>query len=271
MAGSRHSRPTSRANLLKGVRHARTRLPAPTRRRRSPIVYGALIAAAGLVLGGIATSYAVSKDTSVPTHGDSIPNVTTVENTIKAYYGATSATYPNVGTVTIPSHTGNYAVEVGNIEARAKTYLEGVLADPSSHGPKPALVFDIDDTSLNTLDYELYVNFAYTPASNELFVDNEAFPAVYGMPTLVNWAKNNGFTVFFLTGRPEAQRAPTVQNLVNVGYHVPADSKIFLKQPTPPSYLSLLGGPDVHDHRVQVGHPQAHRQGPRLRHRRRLR
>lgn len=214
-----------------------------TRRRPSPIVAGALIAAAGLVLGGIATSYAVGSDSSVPTKGDSIPNVTTVENTIKAYYGAATASYPNVGTVTIPSRTGNYAAEMAKIEDRAKTYLNGVLADPTSHGAHPALVFDIDDTTLNTYDYELYVNFAYTPASNELFVDNEAFPAVYGMPTLVNWARGHGFSVFFLTGRPEAQRAPTVQNLTNVGYKVPTDSHIYLKQPTPPAYLSCSAAP----------------------------
>ncbi len=218
-----------------------------TRRRLGPIGVGALIAAAGLVFGGLTTaSGTTAHPASVPTRGDSIPNVTTVESTIKAYYGSASATYPNVGTVTIPSRTGNYAKEVAKIQDRAKTYLEGVLADPGSHGPNPAVVFDVDDTTLNTFDYEVYVNFAYTPASNQLFVENAAFPSVYGMPRLANWAAKAGFTVFFLTGRPEAQRAPTLQNLQNVGYGRAAlrDARVYLKQPTPPAYLHCSASPN---------------------------
>jgi predicted secreted acid phosphatase len=50
----------------------------------------------------------------------------------------------------------------------------------------------------------------------------------------VNQAVAHGYTIFFLTGRPEAQRAGTTTNLANAGYPaVPADH-LFLKDQTLP-------------------------------------
>jgi putative acid phosphatase of HAD superfamily subfamily IIIB len=238
------------------LRSAAARRPSrPPRSRRSlPLVAGALIAAAGLVFGGIATAagydghgHGPSNPTPAPNaapprHGDAIPNVTTVESEIKAYYGSVPGTVPGIGAVTLPSPDSNYAREVHGIEAWAKVYL----AHRAHHaGPaRPALIFDIDDTTLNTYDYEISSQFAYTPASNAAFVNAKAFPAVFGMPALVNWAGSHGYTIFFLTGRPEAQRAPTVGNLTDVGYTVPTDAAhVYLKQPSPPSYLHCAAAP----------------------------
>jgi hypothetical protein len=228
---------------------------APRRRWGLPLATGALIAAAGLVFGGITTASAhgpgqpVSNPTPAPgapapRNGDTIPNVTTVEAQIEAYYGKVAGTEPGVGAVTLPSPTANYAKEVESIEAQAKAYLQFAV-HVSGHQPgRPALIFDVDDTTLNTYDYEVATQFAYTPASNATFVNDEAFPAVFGMPALVNWASTNGYTVFFLTGRPEAQRAATAGNLGSVGYTASADAThLFLKQPSPPSYLHCAAAP----------------------------
>jgi hypothetical protein len=201
--------------------------------RARPVLLGAVIAAAGLVLGGVTTALASG---GAPRHGDAIPNITTVENQIKAYYGSVPGTLPGVGAVTLPDPHGNYAKEVRGIEAQAKQALIYGLAH---HGRgKPAIVLDVDDTSLNTYDYEISSQFGYTPASNATFVLDKAFPAVFGMPTLANWAQAHGYTVFFITGRPEAQRAATAGNLADVGFTEPTDTAhLFLKQPTPVSYL----------------------------------
>jgi hypothetical protein len=228
---------------------------APRRRRRSlPVIAGTLIAAAGLVLGGVATASAhnghstpdptPAPNAAPPRNGDAIPNVTTVESQIEAFYGKASATYPVVGAVTVPASNSNYARQLTSIEGQAKRYLASVTnAKAHAHG-KPALIFDIDDTTLNTYDYEVANQFGYTPASNATFVTNEAFPAEFGMPALVDWAGTHGYTVFFLTGRPESQRTPTVQNLVNAGYTVPTDqTHVYLKQATPPAYLHCAAAP----------------------------
>jgi hypothetical protein len=218
-----------------------------------PLLVGALIASAGLVFGGIASAAAShdvhgssnptpAPNAAPPRHGDSIPNVTTVESLIKAYYGSVPGSFPGVGAVTLPSPDSNYANEVRGIEAQAKSFL--AHRPPGHQSGQPAVVFDIDDTTLNTYDYEISSQFAFTPASNAAFVNAMAFPAVFGMPDLVNWAGSHGYTVFFLTGRPEAQRTPTVGNLAQAGYTVPTDAAhVFLKQPTPPPYLTCAAAP----------------------------
>jgi HAD superfamily, subfamily IIIB (Acid phosphatase) len=230
----------------------------PKRRRRPslPVLAGTLIAAAGLVLGGLASASAhhggrsdpyPAPNAAPPKHGDFIPNVSTTESLIEAYYGTASKTYPApIGTVTVPSKTSNYAHEVEGIESQAKHYLnhEYTVLQHEGGSRKPAVIFDIDDTTLNTYDYEIFAQFGYTPASDALFVDNAAFPAVFGMPHLINWANHRGYTVFFITGRPEAQRSPTVTNLADVGVKAPIDmAHLYLKQTTPPPYLHCAAAP----------------------------
>ena len=74
-------------------------------------------------------------------------------------------------------------------------------------------MLDIDDTSLNTYNYEIYSNFVFNPTTNNAFVDAAAFPAVPGMPGLASRAVTDGYTVFFLTGRRTPRHDGTVTNL----------------------------------------------------------
>ena len=241
--------------------------PSHTARQwRLPLAVGTLIAASGLVFGGMAVSSAhesghhatsphgvshraanqharshVTNPTPAPNapapkHGDRIPNVTTVENQIKAYYGSVAGNVPGIGAVTLPSPSSNYAKELAGIEKHARAYLARAIHKSSA--AKPAVVFDIDDTTLNTYDYEIFSQFAYNPTTNAQFVNAKAFPAVFGMPAMVNWAASKGYTVLFITGRPEAQRTATAANLADAGYGVATDTAhLFLKPATVPSYL----------------------------------
>ena len=61
---------------------------------------------------------------------------------------------------------------------------------PGSFDGTPAIIFDIDDTTLTTYDYEIYSNFVYNPTTNGKFVDNAVFPATPGMVHLTNWARS---------------------------------------------------------------------------------
>jgi predicted secreted acid phosphatase len=134
-------------------------------------------------------------------------NVNVLEGQVEHYYGSASATYPVVGTVTIPSHDSNYAHQMKQIVDRAEAYL--AAAGHHDHGTgRPAVVFDMDDTLLNTYDYTLAEQFGYSPATNEIWVDNAAFPAVFYMPEPVRFAASHGYSVFFITGRP-AGGSPT--------------------------------------------------------------
>ncbi len=174
-----------------------------------------------------------------PTRADQIQNIDQVRTAIKAYYGDTvSGTNPDGSAQHLPSPTGAYAHELAGLERRALAYLTKVRGGhgddransraPRSHGAK-SIVLDVDDTSLNTYNYEIFSNFTYTPASNATFVNSAAFPAVFGMPELAEKARAAGYTVFFLTGRPEAQRSGTEENLAKVGFPATPSSRVYLK------------------------------------------
>jgi hypothetical protein len=200
------------------------------------------VAVLGFVSVGSATpsARAVPAPPAAPTRASQIQNLDQVKTAIKAYYGDTATSTPDPvdgkTMLHVASPTGAYAEEMSGIEARAGRYLAARSHPGRSHGRQQnkAIVLDVDDTTLNTYDYEIYSNFVYNPDTNADFVNAAAFPAVFGMPSLVNRARHEGYSIFFLTGRPDAQRAGTVTNLDNVGYpSVPADH-LFLKDLSDP-------------------------------------
>jgi predicted secreted acid phosphatase len=228
-------------------------------RRSAPLIAGALIAAAGLAFGSVTAASAQAghqpppsvaqqaakvkaQDAYTPVDGNAELNVNVLEDQVEHYYGSATATYPGVGQVTIPSSTSNYARQMKQIVAGAEAYL--AQAASRYHGPgKPAVVFDIDDTLLNTYDYTLAEQFGYTSASNLIWVDDAAFPAVFDMPQLVSFAAKHGYSIYYITGRPQSQTAATIKDLTSAGYAAPAAGHLFLKPSTPPSYLHCAAAP----------------------------
>lgn len=228
--------------------------------RSFPLIAGAVIAAAGLAVGSVATASAQAghhtppssierqaahvqaEDAFTPVDGNAELNVNVLEDQVKHYYGAASATFPVVGTVTVPAPDSNYAKQMKKIVADAEAYL--AAAKRHYHGKgKPALVFDIDDTLLNTFDFTLAEQFGFDAATNAIWVNNAAFPAVFFMPQLLSFAAKDGYAIFYITGRPQAQTAATVKDLTSAGYAAPTPGSLFLKPATPPSYLHCAKAP----------------------------
>jgi hypothetical protein len=200
-------------------------MSSSTKARRRPLtallVVAALAAFAvlGLQTGAVSRTFQpVPAPPANPTNSHQIQNIDQVRTAIKAYYkDSVDGTTPFGTANHVPSADGAYAREVGRIVKSAAGYLGDAKA---SKGAKKAILLDVDDTSLNTYNYEIYSNFAYNPTSNAAFVNGAAFPAVFGMPQLAQKAQAKGYTVFFLTGRPESQRAGTEKNLTDVGFPV---------------------------------------------------
>ena len=227
--------------------------------RSAPLIAGSLIAAVGLAFGSVTMASAQAgrhappsieqqaakvkaEDAYTPVDGNAELNVNVLEDQVEHYYGSASATYPGVGTVTIPSSSSNYARQMKQIVAGAEAYL--AKAALSHHGRgKPALVFDIDDTLLNTYDYTLAQQFGYDAATNQTWIDDAAFPAVFYMPQLLNFAVKHGYAIFYITGRPTSQTAATVKDLTSAGYAAPAAGHLFLKPSTPPAYVKCAAAP----------------------------
>jgi hypothetical protein len=226
--------------------------PALRKSRVLPVAAAAVAAALGalaFVSPGLAGAHSPSSAPSVPappaipTSASQIQNIDQVKTAIKGYYGDTidpQRVNPIDGTpIHTFSPTGNYAAEMGGIVTDAEKYLKKPRAKgdyPVSKGHK-AVLFDVDDTLLNTYSYEIYSNFVYNPTSNAAFVNSLTFRAVPHMVALEQYAQSKGYTVFFLTGRPETQRTGTVANLVNEGYTVQS-ANLYLKDYTVDTWLS---------------------------------
>ncbi|MEV4440910.1 HAD family acid phosphatase [Streptomyces sp. NPDC049577] len=203
------------------------------RARIAGATVAAVAAGAGLFAAGSA-----SADHAAPRTDKEIPNLTKVTDQIKAYYGDTV----DKNGQHYASADSNYAKQVAGIEKKAKAHLEHVVANRAKGKggkDKPAIVLDVDDTTLLTYNYELQQGFHFTPESQDAYLKSTDMAPVFGMPQLVNWAQSKGITVFFVTGRDEHQRDWSVRNLKNAGYKPAADTAhFFLKnKTTPPAYL----------------------------------
>ncbi|MFB6570530.1 HAD family acid phosphatase [Streptomyces noursei] len=208
-------------------------MPRPALSRR--VRLGGAVAAAVVAGTAVFGTGQATAEHSVPRTDKEIPNLTQVQDKIKAYYGDTVTADGEH----YASPASNYARQIRGIEATARTYLTGALAKKGNGKTKPAIVLDMDDTTLLTYNYELKVGFNFTPKSQDEYLEHTDMAAVFGMNDLVNWAHKKGAEVFFVTGRKEAQRDWSVRNLKNVGYAVPLDpSHVYLRDKEhPPAYL----------------------------------
>ncbi|MFJ4712528.1 HAD family acid phosphatase [Streptomyces sp. NPDC088785] len=218
--------------------------------RRSLTLTG--LAAACALTGGVlyGTGAAVAEhprgDTTAEPH-----NIGLLVGEIKSYYGAAQ----DADGVWQASPDSAYADDMARAVARAERSIgkaakaakaaETVKASEGhggrgGHGRKPAVVFDIDDTLLLSLDYEIKTNYTYNSASWADYVARADRPAVPGTPELVRYAARRGVTVFYNSGLKESQRAGAVENLKKVGIDVGLDTEhVFLKDTVhPPAYLS---------------------------------
>src|SRR2546423_5466142 len=122
----------------------------------------AAFAVTGVAFYGVG---AASADNAAPKSDREIPNITKVEDKINAYYGGTADASGNFQA----SPKSNYAKQVADIEARAKRQIKHAPEHPGRDGRKPAIVLDVDDTTLLTYDYEKKNGFAYNAAAFDAY------------------------------------------------------------------------------------------------------
>jgi len=82
---------------------------------------------------------------------------------------------------------------------------------------KLAIVLDIDETSLSNYSAIVADGFTFGP-NLQAEATNEIGVAIKQTLQIFNDAKARGIAVFFVTGRPEAQRQVTIENLEREGY-----------------------------------------------------
>ncbi|MEU6280653.1 HAD family acid phosphatase [Streptomyces sp. NPDC047028] len=168
-------------------------------------------------------------------------NIGVLVKDIDTYYG----THADSDGVYQASPDSPYAKDLADIDRAAERYIDKAARKAHHRGEKPAVVFDIDDTLLLSLDYEKRYNYTYNPVTWNDYVNRADRPAVFGSPELVRYARSKGVAVFYNSGLSEAQRAGAVENLKKIGADVNLDAgHMFLKDKDhPPAYLAGCATP----------------------------
>jgi HAD superfamily, subfamily IIIB (Acid phosphatase) len=109
--------------------------------------------------------------------------------------------------------SGEYESDLTSVDQAAESYLDSHL---SSGHAKPALVLDIDETSLS--NYTGLLASGFTAAGTVATAASGTCTAIAPTLALYRNAIAHGVSVFFVTGRPEVIKSVTETNLENVGY-----------------------------------------------------
>jgi predicted secreted acid phosphatase len=199
--------------------------------RAAAITAACAVAGAALYSTGVATADQSTANSTTEPH-----NIGLLVTEINTYYGAKL----DSNGVYQASSDSPYAKDLASLEADAEGYIDKAARKAHHRGEKPAVVFDIDDTLLLSLDYEKKTNYVYNSTSWADYVAKADRPAVFGTPQLVAYAESKGVEVFYNSGLKESQRVSAVANLKKVGADINLDADhMFLKDTAnPPAYLS---------------------------------
>jgi predicted secreted acid phosphatase len=144
--------------------------------------------------------------------GGGIPNIDSVKRTIATYYGD-----PGTGVANVAASP--YVGEMDQILTAQTRALQVRYDAAIKRGERPALVFDVDDTTLLTYDLTAgKLKYTSDAALRREWVTDGKFVATPGMVTFVKRAHAIGYTIFGITGRKRAYRDATLANLKKVGY-----------------------------------------------------
>lgn len=139
---------------------------------------------------------------SVPT--ENVANLGTLKLKLQRYYACTC-------------DCGCYAKELDRQAQVAIDFLDHRAARKRP-AEKLALVLDIDETALSNYKEMAAQDYGYVASAFDAWEDSAQATAIPGTLRLYQEARRLGVSVFFITGRGEAHRAATEQNLKSVGY-----------------------------------------------------
>lgn len=114
--------------------------------------------------------------------------------------------------------TTKYLRDVWRVVEEAKKYVDKNFDSIKNN----VAIFDIDETSLDNLEYIKAHDFGYTQESWEAWVDSAKAKPIHPILEFYKFVKSKGIKVFFITGRYESKNIknpdPTIKNLIEAGY-----------------------------------------------------
>lgn len=185
-----------------------------------PLASFATLAGAALLLAGCTAQPSAQGATPAPTA--QIANLTELKTQIYEY-----------------QTSGRYARDVTAVLAQAQTHVD----QRASQVTKPAIVLDIDETSLSNWPALLANDFGWIasgpcdlrvgPCGMAAWTDSAAAPAIPPTLSLFKSARAKNVAVFFITGRSEGSRAATELNLRRAGFD--GWTGLAMRQPNSPT------------------------------------
>ncbi len=115
--------------------------------------------------------------------------------------------------------SGEYDQDVKTVMAQALSYLKTRVNQPYPAGKKPAIILDIDETSLSNYPDMAKLDFGGSINDIRQMEDKGTDPVIQPTLELYQFAKAHHVAVFFITGRHEEEREATKVNLQKVGYN----------------------------------------------------
>ncbi len=103
-----------------------------------------------------------------------------------------------------------YDADLASVAASANAWLTSRARSGIS---KPAIVFDIDETTLSNLDHMQAADWGYQPEAWSKWVMIGKAPAIQPVRGVYQTARANNVTVFFITGRRASEKEATARNL----------------------------------------------------------
>jgi acid phosphatase len=144
------------------------------------------------------------QSTNILPSNEHVENLGTLKLKLQSYYACTC-------------DCGCYAKELDHQAQAAIDFLDRRAAHKAAD-EKLALVLDIDETALSNYKQMAAQDYGYVPRAFDAWEDSAQATAIPGTLRLYQEAQRLGVSVFFITGRGEAHRAATEQNLKSQGY-----------------------------------------------------
>jgi predicted secreted acid phosphatase len=227
------------SDLEGGYAAAVLKLPNPSYFLPSADIPGAPARDAAMVLPRTYRMNANGSTGATASNGDALPNEGAVVSAIRAYYNA-AASGPTKGIAS--KTTSPYITQVSKLTRKWTKKLVPSCRSAARKHQRPAVVFDVDDTTLWTYDMEDgAMGFAFDPALQNTWVQGKRFPAVPSMVKLEKKVKKAGCKVVGLTGRSKSQGKATLKNLKKVGYKGFTKRNFFFKPNAGKKFPRYLG------------------------------
>jgi predicted secreted acid phosphatase len=116
--------------------------------------------------------------------------------------------------------SGTYERDFATVVHHAQDYIQKRVNENKRlvHPQKLALVLDIDETSLSNYSAIIKHDFAVDRSIIHRRILAAKAPALQATLQLYNFARLNGVSVFFVTGRPQNECLASQRNLQKVGF-----------------------------------------------------